>query len=188
MQTVSRNNRVSLQRALAATLVSRPNCTLNDLARSAGISRATLYRFAPTREDITAILMDLGMEHLESVAQLIDKSADRDLVLERVSTALLENWELVMLVFSQIVMLQQSSDDLNQEPDRWVPIGRKFENYFLEGQKAGVFRVEFTAAWLTDFYWTCFYGVSWAMSRGRLAPALAVSTLLTSFRHGASSD
>jgi hypothetical protein len=38
--------------------------------------------------------------------------------------------------------------------------------------------------WLADFYWTCFYGITWSLARGRLAPAMAASTLLASFLQG----
>ena len=66
-----------------------------------------------------------------------------------------------------------------------APIGERFEAFFLRGQAAGEFNVGFTAVWLADFYWTCFYGITWSLARGRLAPAAAASTLLASFQRGA---
>ena len=48
-----------------------------------------------------------------------------------------------------------------------------------------MFNVGFSAVWLADFYWTCFYRITWSLTRGRLAPATAASTLLASFPHGA---
>ncbi|RTQ87495.1 MULTISPECIES: TetR family transcriptional regulator [Stenotrophomonas] len=183
MRSISRNSPYSLERALAATLVARPNCTLSELARSAGISRATLYRFAPTRAEIVLLLSNLGYERLEQAGGII--AAGGEQALERASEVLMDDWQLVMLVFGQIVEVQQASGELNREPERWKPIGTSFDTFFLEGQKQGLFRVELATQWITDFYWTCFYGVSWAMSRGRLAPALATQTLIDSFRSGA---
>nr|WP_265329145.1 hypothetical protein [Stenotrophomonas maltophilia] len=34
-------------------------------------------------------------------------------------------------------------------------------------------------------YSGCFYGITWSLARGRLAPAAAASTLLASFQRGA---
>lgn len=48
-----------------------------------------------------------------------------------------------------------------------------------------MFNVGFSAVWLADFYWPCFYRITWSLARGRLAPATAASTLLASFQNGA---
>ena len=106
-------------------------------------------------------------------------------MLEQVTTTLLADWELVTLVFARMMEEQQRQGDLHLLPERWAPIGDRFEAFFLGGQKSGEFNVEFSAVWLADFYWTCFYGITWSLARGRMAPASAASTLLASFRHGA---
>lgn len=185
MRPATARPRRDLHHALAATLVSHPRCTLSELARGAGISRATLYRFAPTREAIDEALFAAGFERLEAAASWFDDGADAQHVLEQVTTTLLADWELVTLVFARMMEEQQRQGDLHLLPERWAPIGDRFEAFFLGGQKTGEFNVEFSAVWLADFYWTCFYGITWSLARGRMAPASAASTLLASFRHGA---
>lgn len=185
MRPAAARTRRDLHHALAATLVSHPRCTLSELARGAGISRATLYRFAPTREAIDEALFAAGFERLEAAASSFDGNVDAQQVLEQVTAALLADWELVTLVFARMMEEQQRQGDLHLLPERWAPIGERFEAFFLRGQRVGEFNVEFTAMWLADFYWTCFYGITWSLARGRLAPAMAASTLLASFRHGA---
>ncbi|HGM5042997.1 TetR/AcrR family transcriptional regulator [Stenotrophomonas maltophilia] len=185
MRPAAARTRRDLHHALAATLVSHPRCTLSELASGAGISRATLYRFAPTREAIDEALFAAGFERLEAAATWFDGDADAMQVLEQVTHTLLADWELVTLLFARMMEEQQRQGDLHLLPERWAPIGERFEAFFLRGQHAGVFNVGFSAVWLADFYWTCFYGITWSLARGRLAPAMAASTLLASFRHGA---
>ncbi|PTA70893.1 MULTISPECIES: TetR/AcrR family transcriptional regulator [unclassified Stenotrophomonas] len=185
MHAASLRSRRDLHHALAATLVSHPRCTLSELARGAGISRATLYRFAPTREAIDEALFAAGFERLEAAAIAFEGSGDARQVLEQFTVALLADWELVTLLFARMMEEQQRHGDLHLLPARWAPLGERFEAFFLRGQTAGIFNVGFSAVWLADFYWTCFYGITWSLARGRLAPAAAASTLLASFQHGA---
>jgi TetR/AcrR family transcriptional repressor of mexCD-oprJ operon len=185
MRPAAARTRRDLHHALAATLVSHPRCTLSELAQGAGISRATLYRFAPTREAIDEALFAAGFERLEAAAVWFDEAVDGRQVLQQVTATLLADWELVTLLFARMMEEQQRQGDLHLLPERWAPIGERFEAFFLRGQKAGVFNVEFSAVWLADFYWTCFYGITWSLARGRLAPAAAASTLLASFQRGA---
>lgn len=43
--------------ALALALVDKPRATLQELAQAIGISKATLYRFSRTREELVDRLM-----------------------------------------------------------------------------------------------------------------------------------
>jgi AcrR family transcriptional regulator len=108
--------RRDLPHALAATLVSHPRCTLSELARGAGISRATLYRFAPTREAIDEALFAAGFERVEAAAAWFDQGGDARHVLEQVTATLLADWELVTLLFARMMEEQQRLGDLHLLP------------------------------------------------------------------------
>ena len=47
----------ALLSAIAATLLVEPRSSLQALAKAAGISRATLYRISPTREQLVELLV-----------------------------------------------------------------------------------------------------------------------------------
>ena len=47
----------ALLSAIAATLLVKPRSSLQALAKAAGISRATLYRISPTREQLVELLV-----------------------------------------------------------------------------------------------------------------------------------
>lgn len=129
MRPAAARTRRDLHHALAATLVSHPRCTLSELASGAGISRATLYRFAPTREAIDEALFAAGFERLEAAATWFDGDADAMQVLEQVTHALLADWELVTLLFARMMEEQQRQGDLHLLPERWAPIGERFEAF-----------------------------------------------------------
>ncbi len=116
MRPAAARTRRDLHHALAATLVSHPRCTLSELASGAGISRATLYRFAPTREAIDEALFAAGFERLEAAATWFDGDADAMQVLEQVTHTLLADWELVTLVFARMMEEQQRQGDLHLLP------------------------------------------------------------------------
>jgi TetR/AcrR family transcriptional repressor of mexCD-oprJ operon len=136
-------------------------------------------------EAIDEALFAAGFERVEAAAAWFDQGGDARHVLEQVTATLLADWELVTLLFARMMEEQQRLGDLHLLPERWAPIGERFEAFFLRGQAAGEFNVGFTAVWLADFYWSCFYGITWSLARGRLAPAAAASTLLASFQRGA---
>lgn len=129
MRPAAARTRRDLHHALAATLVSHPRCTLSELAQGAGISRATLYRFAPTREAIDEALFAAGFERLEAAAVWFDEGGDARHVLEQVTATLLADWELVTLLFARMMEEQQRQGDLHLLPERWAPIGERFQAF-----------------------------------------------------------
>jgi len=56
-------------RSLASSLVAQPLATLAELSEAIGVSRATLYRFCPTREEILHRVMRHSMEMHSAIAK-----------------------------------------------------------------------------------------------------------------------
>ena len=56
--TTATNQTDSLLLQLAVALVNQPRANLQELAKAVGVSKATLYRFCPTREEIIERLLD----------------------------------------------------------------------------------------------------------------------------------
>ena len=88
-------------RALAAALVQRPRSNLADLARSAGISRATLYRMAPTRDEIIELLTAEGLRMMEAaLSRGENEPAGPRAALDAMTALMLENRDLFLFVFN----------------------------------------------------------------------------------------
>lgn len=174
----------ALQRELAAALLARPRCTLDELARSAGISRATLYRIAGSREGLTTALLESGYQALEAAAGLLE-TEPADGRLERATTALMRSWPLVLMTLDQLPESPQRVGSRAGSDEKWAGVEQSFEAFFLAGQRLGGYRLDINAAWITDFYWACFRSVSQSLARRQLAASFAPTYVLELFRHGA---
>lgn len=60
--TLSQRNNNQLLAALAQAMLIQPRATLQELAQAVGISKATLYRFCRTREELEERLVSYGTE------------------------------------------------------------------------------------------------------------------------------
>lgn len=63
-----KSTKETLLDAAATTLAQKPDASLNEIAQTAGVGRATLYRYFPNRE---AILRALIIESFEQIEQVI---------------------------------------------------------------------------------------------------------------------
>ena len=53
--------------ALSLAMVDQPRATLQELARAVGVSKATLYRFCQTRDQLVTRLMTHGAQVLSLI-------------------------------------------------------------------------------------------------------------------------
>lgn len=173
-----------LMRGLATTLAKNPRSNLTELAAGAGISRATLYRFSPTRESIVS---RLTAEAYACLAEAMPSSFEEDPIaqLEHMTRALVDDLELMLFLFQQLNADGVKRGDAFYEPPEWTAIYTRFDAFFLHGQKAGAFSIELPASWWTDFYWSCLFGAGWAMATGRIAHAAVLKAVMASFLGGA---
>ncbi len=93
-----------LIRLLAATLTRRPRSNLTELAAGAGISRATLYRFAPTRAAIVEKVTAEAWVRLQAALPGGDASPDPMARLRRTTHALVEDLDLVIYIVNEMGM------------------------------------------------------------------------------------
>ena len=139
----------ALQNALALALVEHPRASLQELACAVGISKATLYRFSHTRESLIERLIERSIEAYKTATQ----EANLDTVDPREGIRkLLENYyankELTIFV------IQYWQPELSNNCE-CLAIQETLDKFFLKGQQAGFFRVDISAAAMTE----CFHGL-----------------------------
>jgi TetR/AcrR family transcriptional repressor of mexCD-oprJ operon len=170
-------------RLLALALVDHPRATLQELATSIGVSKATLYRFCRTRDQ----LVDRLMSH---TAQLMKQAiVDADLqnappadAIKRLIANHLSHSELtIFLVYHWKPDLMQISDRDNV----WLDYENALDVFFLRGQREGAFRIDVTAAALTEIFIVTIAGLVDAEHRGRVARASLAILIEQMFLHGA---
>ncbi len=172
-----------LLKALAIALVDHPRGTFRDLAKAAGISKATLNRFCGTRENLIEILMSYGSGVMNRFIQNagLKESSIRDALHHLISDHLSHRELLAFLAF------QWSPDSLEKDggDSNWRPYGEALDSFFLRGQEEGVFRIDLGAPELTEIFISLIFGMVDAERRGRVARARIAGLIEQFFLRGA---
>ncbi|NYZ62017.1 TetR family transcriptional regulator [Luteimonas deserti] len=178
-----------LLQPIAAALALRPRSSLQELAKAAGISRATLYRFASTREQLLTQLSKHAVDMMQSALNgaELDRGDPRQ-ALDRVTDAFLRNRDLYSFFFTHIWEEAIKRGDVNYVPPEWMFFEESMDAFFLRCQRENFLRFDMPATWLNEVYGAILYGAARAISLGRVAPASAHQFVMDSFLRGVSAD
>jgi AcrR family transcriptional regulator len=164
-----------LEAALDA-LASDPDASMAEIARRAGVVRATIYAHFPTRES----LLDSVMEH--AVAEVAEATAaaepDRGepkAALERVVRA---TWQKLDL-FHALLAINTARLSVEELRRRHLPVVKQFAPLIERGQKDGVFRRNVPVAWHLAVLRGIVHAASAELRSGRLNEAMVEETMLT---------
>ena len=135
----------SITQAALEALASDPDVSMAEIARRAGVVRATIYMHFPTRE----ALLDAVMEHATGqVADAIrEAEPDRGEPKEALERVILATWKQLSEFHGvlQINMNRLSAQELRR---RHLPMTTQFIPLLERGQAQGVFRDDVSATWL----------------------------------------
>ncbi|ENO89819.1 TetR/AcrR family transcriptional regulator [Thauera linaloolentis] len=165
--------------ALALALVDQPRASLLELARAIGVSKATLYRFCRTREQLIERLMN----HCTHVFSEAISTAELDTApvpeaFRRLTANNLEHRELT-------AFLTYYWKDALKDPGVEAGWDTALDTFFLRGQQEGVFRIDIPAPALTEIWVSMVIGLVDAERRGRVARAGLAALLERAFLQGA---
>jgi TetR/AcrR family transcriptional repressor of mexCD-oprJ operon len=172
-----------LMASLALALVDKPRATLQELAKAVGVSKATLYRFCKTREELIERLMAHGAVLMHrSLAEARLDEGKPDEVLHRVIQGQLEHREL-----GAFLTYYWKPDTLQDArwADLWTEFSDALDAFFLRCQRAGYFRIDISAAALTESLIALIVCMMDAERRGRVARAGMSGMVETLFLKGA---
>ncbi|MQS10975.1 TetR/AcrR family transcriptional regulator [Streptomyces kaniharaensis] len=174
-------DRDTVLEAAVGVLSRRPTAHLDEIARAAGISRATLHRLFPGRD---ALIREVGLLGLQRFAAALDtatvEDGDAEAALRRLVDASVPDAALCAFLAGE----NQLYDDENVNA-LWEAQIDRLRALFLRGQQQGVFRIELSAAWLSEAFFDLVAGVGWAIQDGRLAPRDAAFSITELFLGGA---
>lgn len=160
-----------LLRSLALALSENPGATLQELAKAAGVSRATLYRFAPTREQ----LLDTVKQHvLRVMSKFLDDAGLETRpsleALRQLTANYIAEKEFCAFMITQYTPYS-TANSRTPITDECYVFEQRLDDFFLRGQAAGVFRSSLPSRWLTDLYFGFIQALSESEHRGRIARA-----------------
>lgn len=157
----------AMLRKLAVALVEQPRATLQELARMAGVSKATLYRFCSTREEIRSRIFDYALQVYRAITdECLNSTAPTLDVLAKMIAMNIEEREFTSFAWFYWSELHHSVDERLASWDEWQ---QQMDTFFLRGQREGVIRLDVPTSAFSDFFCYGLAALIDAERRGRLA-------------------
>ncbi|MGW7352644.1 TetR/AcrR family transcriptional regulator [Streptomyces sp. NPDC054784] len=151
--------------AAARQLTRKPTSSMDEIARAAGISRATLHRRFAGRDALVRSLEELGLRQL---AEALDAARpDEGDPVEALRRVLTEARPLAGFLGFLITENQLFEPDGGNEG--WARVDERIDALFRRGQAEGAFRLDLTSAWLTDALYALLSASAWSVQEGRTA-------------------
>src|ERR1051326_446846 len=170
-----RNTTAIINAALEA-LADDPDVSMAEIARRAGVVRATIYMHFPTRES----LLDAVMEHATALVAGATRAAEpeRGEPKEALERVLLATWRQLAQFHSvlQININRLSAKELRR---RHLPVTTQIVPLLERGQAEGVFRDDVSPDWLIAVVRAIVHVASTELQAGRLSEADVERTMLT---------
>ncbi|MEU0298726.1 helix-turn-helix domain-containing protein [Streptomyces sp. NPDC006175] len=158
-------DRDDVLRATADLLSRKATATTEEVARAAGISRATLNRHFPGRDALVRALEDFGIAECEAAldtACLEEGPAEE--AVRRLIRAIEPHASLLTFLYSENQLFEGG-----QQNPGWSRIDDRLTDLFRRGQEEGAFRIDLSAAWLAEALYGLLAAGSWAVIEGRVA-------------------
>ncbi|MFP3990142.1 TetR/AcrR family transcriptional regulator [Streptomyces sp. E11-3] len=158
-------DREHVLRAAADLLTRRATSTMDEVAKAAGISRATLHRQFAGRDALVKALEELGLRQLE---EALDRARLEEGPASDALRRLVVEVQPVAGFLAFLVTENQLFEGEQQHPG-WTRIDERFSVLFRRGQEAGEFRIDLSPAWLTEALYGLIGAGAWSVQDGRLA-------------------
>lgn len=150
----------------AHLLTRRPTASMDDIARAAGISRATLHRQFAGRDALVRALEELGIRQLTQAVQgARPEEGDPEEAVRR----LIREAEPLAGFLAFLMSENQLFEPGATQHEGWTALDERIGALFRRGQEQGVFRVDLTSAWLTEALYALITAAAWAVQDGRVA-------------------
>ncbi|MFF0463255.1 TetR/AcrR family transcriptional regulator [Streptomyces mexicanus] len=152
-------------RSAAALLTRKSTATMDEVAKAAGISRATLHRHFAGRDALVRALEELGIAECERAleAARLDEGPAAQAV-HRLIRAIEPAAGLLAFLYTENQLFEGEEQNAG-----WARIDERLTALFRRGQASGEFRIDLTPAWLTEALYGLLASGAWAVTEGRVA-------------------
>ncbi|PLW71255.1 TetR family transcriptional regulator [Streptomyces sp. SCUT-3] len=152
-------------RTAATLLTRRATATMDEVARAAGISRATLHRHFAGRDALVHALEALGIAECEAALETArtDEGPASDAV-RRLVGAIEPSAGLLAFLYTENQLFEGE-----EQNEGWARIDARLVALFRRGQESGEFRIDLSPAWLTEALYGLLASGAWAVNEGRVA-------------------
>ncbi|MEV5507169.1 TetR/AcrR family transcriptional regulator [Streptomyces orinoci] len=157
-------DRDQVLRAAAALLTRKATASMDEIARAAGIGRATLHRHFAGRDALVRALEELGIAEFE---RALDRAHPEEGDAAEAVRRLIAASEPVAGILAFLFTENQLYEDGVNEG--WNRLDARVQALFRRGQEEGTFRLDLSAAWLTEALYGLIGTGAWAVHDGRVA-------------------
>src|SRR5436190_4506096 len=166
----------SITNAALEALADDPDVSMAEIARRAGVVRATIYMHFPTRES----LLDAVMEHATALVADATRAAEpeRGEPKEALERVLVATW-LQLAQFHSVLQININRLSAKELRRRHLPVTTQIVPLLERGQADGVFRSDVSALWLIAVVRAIVHVASTELQAGRLTEAELERTRLT---------
>jgi AcrR family transcriptional regulator len=165
--------------AAVDALSSDPDASMAEIARRAGVVRATIYVHFPTREALIDAVTDRAMAEVTAVIQAAEPHRDDPAAaLARVVEA---SWHRLGR-YHALVAINTTQQGHAELRERHASVLEELQPLIERGQADGVFRADVPAAWHLSMLMALIHAASGEVRSGRVteadaAPALVATAL-----------
>ncbi len=178
-----KRRRADAERSVAAildaaleALASDPDSSMSEIARRAGVVRATIYVHFPTRES----LLDAVMEHAVADVAEATRSAEpqRGEPVEALERVLRATWQELARFHALLAIntARLSAEELHR---RHLPVLDQLEPLIERGQKDGIFRRDLPVSWHLAVIRAIVHTASHEIQGGRMPESEAEAAMLS---------
>src|ERR687897_1492380 len=164
-----------LDAALEA-LASDPDSSMSEIARRAGVVRATIYVHFPTRESLLDAVMEYAINQV--VEAMRGSEPHRGAPVEALERVLRATWRQ-LAQFHGLLALNTARLSAEELHRRHVPMLDQLEPLIERGQKQGVFRNDLPVTWLLAVIRSLVHTASHEIRGGRLTHSEAEAAMLS---------
>jgi len=181
--TAPRRRRADADRSVAAildaaleALASDPDSSMSEIARRAGVVRATIYVHFPTRTALLDAVMEYAVTQVADAMRSAEpQRGDPVEALERVLRATW--WQLAQ--FHGLLALNTARLSAEELHRRHLPMLDQLEPLIERGQKQGSFRSDVPVVWHLAVIRAIVHAASHEIQGGRLAEVQAEPTMIS---------
>ena len=167
-----------LDAALEA-LASDPDSSMSEIARRAGVVRATIYVHFPTRETLLDAVMEYAVGQVAEATR--EAEPERGEPVEALARVLRATWRQ-LAQFHGLLALNTARLSAEELHRRHLPVLDQLEPLIERGQKQGAFRSDLPVSWLLAVTRSIVHTASHEIRGGRLpdseAEEVMISTIL----------
>src|SRR5690606_31444495 len=152
----------------------KPEASLDEVAREAGVSRQTVYAHYSSRDALLEAVQNRALEQATAAIDAADTATGPPA--EALDRLIVAGWETLERHARLLETLMMRVDP-EQLHDLHAPIGDRLEALIRRGQRDGVFDRKLKPSWLVAATLGLFHASAQEVGAGRMAADDAVKTL-----------